>query len=92
MGGMFIWYLVHKSKNDDEARQKFLDHLNDKDRIHLDYLRERDYQSKEVAEGGYGALRELAGEVRGNQNGLNEVRNNIAELKDEIHQWRVTKP
>lgn len=69
--GMFLSYLVKKSKADDESRAQFLAHLQAKDLQaestadrHLKYLRDRDAQSKEIALNGHSVLREIIDEFQ----------------------------
>ena len=68
--GMFIWFLLNKQKQDAVARREFLDHLSDKDtrtaeaiNIQMKYLRDRDSQSKEIAQTGHQSLTLLSQEV-----------------------------
>jgi len=67
---MFLFYLDKKQKSDEAARQNFLEHLARKDAIcgeeinqQMDYLKSRDQQSRELAESGFAALRELSEKI-----------------------------
>lgn len=69
--GMFLWFLLKKQKADDEARKEFLEQLILKDKAtgaaidkQIEYLKHRDTQAREVAEGGHAALAALAKEFR----------------------------
>ena len=70
--GMFLWYLNGKKGQDESARESFLSHLKEKDTMHAEsvdrlmtYVQGRDAQSKEIAQSGHDALRELSTEVAG---------------------------
>lgn len=73
-----------KQEADNEARQAFMEHLEAKDKLaqeasdkQLAYLQTRDAQSKEIALSGHAGLREVADQVRG--------------LRDEIQQQVVPR-
>ena len=61
--GMFLFFLMKKQAADDLSRNEFLEHMSNTNKENLQYLRERDKQSREIAEGGYSALRELSDKI-----------------------------
>lgn len=60
---MFLWHLERTKKADDKARKEFLEHLESKDVLAQDYLKERDALSRETAMNGHRALQEVASQV-----------------------------
>lgn len=68
--GMFLWFLKQKQADDERSRNTFLEHLKEKDLGHqkaiaeqIEYLKSRDAQSKEIANSGHQALREITVEI-----------------------------
>lgn len=58
--GMFLWFLHHRQKHDEERDKRFFDQLDRQ----TAYLRDRDAQSKEIAMSGHAALQRVADSVR----------------------------
>lgn len=68
--GMFLWFLKQKQIADDKRDNEFLSHLMRKDEQasadadrQMNYLKQRDAQSKEIAQTGHAALMEVANQV-----------------------------
>ena len=68
--GMFLWYLNAQKQAEDDERKAFMAHLERKDEMHnvaidkqIEYLKQRDEQSKSIAQTGHAALHTLATEI-----------------------------
>ena len=62
---MFLWHLKGQAAHQESSRTAFMEHLARKDDEHtkamtqlMEYLKQRDAQSKEIAMNGHAALRE----------------------------------
>jgi len=85
---MFLKFLQKKAVADDTKSAAFLEHLVAKDRLaqqatdkQMEYLRERDQQSKDIAINGHDALREVSSHVNNLENQIRTQSNVIQSIK-----------